>query len=53
MMRHFGKKKVKANSASENCEDNLRQHFKLPGERVSNSFSFHTESNDNYPKIEE
>lgn len=52
-MQHFGKKKVKANSVSENCEDNLRHVFKSAGERVSNSFSFCTETNDNYPKIEE
>lgn len=53
MMQHFRKKKVKANSVSETCEDNLRCVLKSAGKMVSNSFSFCTESNDKYPKIEE
>lgn len=50
-MQHFGKNKE--NSASENCEDNLRHVLKSTGKRVSNSFSFHIKSNDNYSIIEE
>lgn len=49
MMQHIGKKRIKENSVSENCEDNLRHVFKLgKGSQILSA-----ESNDNYPEIEE